>query len=367
MFAPPPGGGGRSYTLDTANPFRNQLEAEFAKGGTALALACKETCQQLFPQLARFYQNMEYSSGYYLKWRREKCICSPDFFDRYFLLRVPEREISEARMQLILSQSGDPQAIRGQLDQLVQEGKIERFTERLEDLAPSLSHDNTSTLLTALFDVGDSLPSEAKMMLDVSPRLRVASTAYRLLKNQIDSAARLETAMRIVTTTTGLTTLVQFIALIQPAKEPSSVPDASRENLFSEEQFHQLRNIALNRIREEAKTSALSKRPDLAMILFRWKDWDSDTEPRQYVAKLANTDEGLLDLLAGFVTIVRSTTGGSYTVLQIPNIRREHIANFINPDSITGRVESIKANRWSQLSPRQQIAVEAFLNPKVSF
>ena len=364
LFAPPPGSGGRSYTLDTANPVRDQLEAEFAKAGIVLAHACKETCQQLFPQLARFYQNMEYSSDYYLKWRREKRICSPNFFDRYFLLRVLSGDISEARLQLILSQSGDKHAIRGQLDQLLQEGKIERFTERLDDLAPSLINDNTSTLLTALFDIGDNLPSEAPKMLDVSPRLRVTFTAYRLLKNQKDSVARLETAIKIAKSTAGLATLVQFIATIQPEKEPSSVPTASREDLFSEEQFRQLRDIALNRIREEAKTSALSKRPDLAMILFRWKDWDSDIEPRKCVAELADSEEGLLDLLVGFVTIVRSTTEGKYTVLNIPNIRRDAIATFIDPDSIVNRVESIKSNRWSQLSQKQKIAVDAFLNPQ---
>ena len=100
------------------------------------------------------------------------------------------------------------------------------------------------------------------------------------------------------------------------------------------------------------------------MILFGWKEWAGDTEPRDYVANLVATEDGLLDFLVGFLSEIRSTTAGSYLERKIPHIRRDAIAHFVDPESLVNRVQSIKANRMNDLTPQQRVAIEAFLNPE---
>ena len=77
--------------------------------------------------------------------------------------------------------------------------------------------------------------------------------------------------------------------------------------------------------------------------------------------RLTVKDEGVLDFLVGMVTEIRS--GGGYSVTRTPNIRRKNVAEFIEPESLVGRVNNIRDQNWESLSQDQQNAVDAFLNP----
>ncbi|MFC2071917.1 hypothetical protein ACFLUU_04270 [Chloroflexota bacterium] len=134
------------------------------------------------------------------------------------------------------------------------------------------------------------------------------------------------------------------------------------EDLLNLSDFMELREIVLNRIRSEAKEGTLSKRPLLGAILFRWRDWVDISESNGYVSELVKTDNGLFDFLVGLVTVVLSIGGGKYSTRRTPEIRREHISQFVDPDSLTGRVVYIKNNKWDELSQEQREAVDAFFH-----
>jgi hypothetical protein len=64
----------------------------------------------------------------------------------------------------------------------------------------------------------------------------------------------------------------------------------------------------------------------------------------------------------GLVTVKLSTGGGRYTIRRTPEIRKEHISPFVDPQSITSRVQYIRDTKWNELSQEQREAVEAFFH-----
>lgn len=354
----------RSYTISSENTVRDSLDALFDNREDILARASKETCKQLFPQLATYYESMGFSPGFSATWRKQKRICSRDYFDRYFYLRVPIHDISDIGMRSMLFDPHDTEAFRIRLEQLTNEDKIGHFLERLEDFAVGLPNDRMQMLLTALFDLGDRLPPQSERMLGVRPRLHVAIVTSRLLRQLDDTTARATIAKEIARSTTGLSTLVLWVSAMEPDEGNGQVPSPSSREILPRGTIDELRSAVLDRIRDEANQSTLSRRSDLSNILFRWRDWAGDAEPKTYVANLVTTDEGLIDLLVGFLSEIRSSGDRSYVERKTPVINRELIARFVEPEPLIDRALSIRAEKMDELSPLQKLAVETFVNPQ---
>lgn len=74
----------------------------------------REIVKQLFPPVA--WALIDSTYGHYHDdggWFRELRLCHPDVFDRYFHLTIPEGDISQAKIDLILSLVGDQEGLVG--------------------------------------------------------------------------------------------------------------------------------------------------------------------------------------------------------------------------------------------------------------
>ena len=336
------------------------LEEQFSRSDPGIEKAVRQTCRHLFPQLASIYENMSYAMSFYADWRKRKRICSREFFDRYFYLSISKREVPEAELRAIVSVASDKEAFSGQLQMLIENGKFKRFLERFEDYLPELSEEAAPLVLGSLFDVGDRLPVHPERFFDIDPQLHIARIAYLLLARNPSKERRAVIAKELANSCSGLTTLIRWVALIEPEEGKNTEVSPLGEDLLELSDFIELREIVLNRIRSEAKKGTLSKRPLLGAILFRWRDWAHVSEPNGYVSELVKTDEGLLDFLVGSVTVMLSTGEGKYGIRRTPTISREHISEFVDPESLTNRVERIKNSKWGELSQEQREAVDAF-------
>ena len=71
------------------------------------------------------------------------------------------------------------------------------------------------------------------------------------------------------------------------------------------------------------------KRDNLTLILYRWRERESETAVTDYIRNLISTREGLLTFLKSFISKVLSTAGNY---------------NDMNPDSISGlySIEEVK-------------------------
>ena len=54
----------------------------------------------LFPKLQALYKNTNYGNDFLSGWRKDLRICSPDFFDTYFKLSIPKKELPQVELNL---------------------------------------------------------------------------------------------------------------------------------------------------------------------------------------------------------------------------------------------------------------------------
>src|SRR5262249_52547251 len=63
----------------------------------------KDIMTRLFPRWASAYGGASYGSDFLPHWRKKLRICSPDVFDRYFMLSISPGEISSGEMRALLT------------------------------------------------------------------------------------------------------------------------------------------------------------------------------------------------------------------------------------------------------------------------
>jgi len=137
---------------------RKEIEAfsqRLLEGVRGSAEHVKETLRLLFPVLESVWGGFVYGSEWYRTWTRQRRICAPEFFDRYFILRLPTDQTSESTIQTILAMREDRDGLRATFVELEGRNLLLATIERLE-AEESLDKLKTPLpYLLALADVSD--------------------------------------------------------------------------------------------------------------------------------------------------------------------------------------------------------------------
>jgi predicted KAP-like P-loop ATPase len=338
---------------------KNELASVFAASGQQYADAMRGMCRELFPPLARIYENTTYSPDYERTWRREKRLCAEDVFDKYFLLGVPEGEIAESEVLMAIENAGNRETFAGVLRGLAVRGLLRRFLERMQDFTDDFALDDTEHIVGALIDIGDDLPPGRTGIFDLGSDIQVVRVIVRLVRRHDNLIDRAEILKRAIETGVGLYAAVKVVSMLTPDEK-------EREPVITESSFEELKDIAVRRIVDAAERDYLRDTSNLGYILFRWGQWTSMDRPKEYVSELVSDDEGLLKFLTGLLGESYSLGFGDYVSKRTWKISREAVAAFIDPDDLVPRAERVKQERWESLSPREKSAIDAFLNPTVN-
>lgn len=315
----------------------------------------KATCRILFPQLDRIYAGWTHDARSEQSWRQGKRICAKEIFDNYFLLGVPMGEISDEEMRTVLARSNDHLSLKEGLDELFDRNLGRRFLDMAEDYLGCIPTQYIEGTILSLFEIEDKIVSEPSVMLGMSADLQAARVIYQLLKQTAEVGTRLQVIKSAINRSPKICSPVYTVSLITPEEDDKSSGRALQELGFSTKELCELHKLCVSKIEEFADSGTLSKSPHLGMILFRWLDWGGESKVKAYVKKLADSDEGVLDLLIGLSTEVLSDSG-RYT-----RIDRNNIAKFIDVSLIDSKVNDNVKPKASQLNPRQKEALEAYL------
>lgn len=339
---------------------RSNGELTEAEGRSEIVEA---TCKVIFPQLGRIYSNVSYVSSTEQTWRQEKRICAKDIFDNYFLLGVPKGEISDEEMRATLARSNNYLSLVEALNELFERKLGRRFLERVEDYLSEVPITNIEETIVALFEIEERVVSEPRVMLGTSADLQTARLVYLLIKRIEEKEKRKQAIINAINRTDKIFLPIYFVVLITPDENgKGSRIEALQELGFSSEDLRELQSLCISKIGASAASSTLSKSPHLGMLLFRWLDWGVEDEVKEYARKLADTDEGVVDLLVGLSSEVLSS-GGRRRV----EINKDNVARFVDINIIERKVNEICETKLDQLNESQKESVEAFLKGKGLF
>ncbi len=111
----------------------------------------EEILKQLFPKVTTGNDDLFY---------RELRVCHVDVFDRYFLLSIPEGDVSQANLDDLLASTNDRKQLVAQFNDFRKRGLLATVLDRLEAYKQQVSIEHAVPFITALFDIGDDLPEE---------------------------------------------------------------------------------------------------------------------------------------------------------------------------------------------------------------
>ncbi len=328
----------------------------------------KEFLIKLFPKLESIYGNNNFDDGWLSVWRRDCRICSPDKFDIFFRLSLPQGEIPQGEIERILSLGNNSESFAQALLNL-EEKKVSKFLERLGDYIQSgtdIPQENIEPIITALMDVGDLLPENDSVFFGTDLPIKLHLIFYKLIHRFESNDERFSIFKRAINKTTrSLATIVYEVSAqeLQHAKGGSNVTPVSKEKqTVNSGQLEELKKIACDKIRSWAKNGKLAKHKYLAYILLKWKEWGQKDEVNNFVNDMIKNDESLIDFITSFLS--KTTSYSSLDSEEKIHWRiDESIKNFVDLKKIKSRIREIfNSPVFAQLEDQKKLTIETFLN-----
>jgi predicted KAP-like P-loop ATPase len=331
-------GRGTALSQDWGDEIRKWVISVTEKLPEARREQVREILKQLFPQIGWALSNYGYGSGFEEGWMRDVRVCHPDVFDRYFQFTIPEGDISQTELEVILSLTGDRQGLVSEFQSLTKRGLVEVALDRLEAYKQEIDLKDAEPFVTAIFDTGDDLPVGGSSSFLIEPAMRAIRVIHWYLKRENDPAKRGDILKRTMTLTSGLYLPILKTSLEYNKQERQSDPDSF---LVNEQGLLDLQRICLEKIRVAAENGILENHPKLLYILYRWREWASPQEPRKWVEDLVSSSDGLLKFLKGCVQQGSASGAGDYAARIYRYIRLQSIEDFVDPEVVEQKVKQI--------------------------
>lgn len=323
----------------------------------------KELLTYMFPQLDAIYSNTIIGEGWFSEWRTKLRICSPDKFETYFRLSLPDNEISEQEIKSIFALSNDPDSFSDALFKLG--NKVIRFLERFEDFTTEFPKENIENVIKVLMNIGDKFPDKQTEFLGYDTPMRILRIIHQLiflfptyherfgiLKRSIENA---EDSLYIAVHEIGVED--QTHGLYNLAKNPSP----KNEWKVNSKQLGTLEQLVCEKIQIWAADGRLIEDEHFIQIIFDWKRWEKD-EALKYVNEIIKEDTGLIIFITNFLTITKKYTITDKVSESITTMKIDDIESFVKIDEIEPRIRGIVSSQdFDQLDEKSQDALKMFL------
>jgi predicted KAP-like P-loop ATPase len=328
----------------------------------------KDFFKRLFPKLESIYGNMNYSSSFMERWRKDCRICSPDNFDTYFSLSLPEGEISQKELNAILSLGNDSGLFAEALLKLNEDGRIVRFLDRLEDYTESdILEENIEPIITALMDTGDLFPENNTGFFGSDTPMKILRICYQFICRFDNRDKRFKIYKHAIgKAEQSLHTIVNEVGVQdqQHGKHGlSETPSPEDKLTLNSDQLEELEKLACKKIESWAEDGRLKKHRKLPSILFSWERWGQKREIDEFVSDMITDDDGLIDFITSFLSKSTSQGVSDYVGKINWRISLKSIEDFIDIKKIEPRIRKIfSSTDVSKLGDREQLAIKAFLD-----
>ena len=335
-------GGGESYNSgrEDREERKRQVEAFVEQAAEPHRLGVRAILRELFPSIDWLLKDQGEGRGFEASWMRNLRICHGDLFERYFAMAVPRGELPVSAIDRLLSVAKDRDEMRRELSTLKDEGRLVDALNRLAAYTSEIDMNTTVPFITALMDVGDSLPTRGAGMFGISPDMTAYFIISDLLMREPDLARRSRLAIDALSATDGLYLPVQVVTLDKGRREKG---DPSSPPLLDEPSWVRARRICLGKIRAAARAGELSS-SNLGHYLWRWRDLAGEAEPKKFANSLVSTVEGTLQLLRGLTQGVRSVKPGSVTMRVAWMIDLKTLEHFVPVAKLRSKLAPLLAD-----------------------
>jgi predicted KAP-like P-loop ATPase len=328
----------RSGAVETNDRLREWIEALCATAAVGFRENVRDVLRQLFPELGRVYANT-YSSGFRDQWRRDCRVCSSEVFDKFFLLAVPEGDVSEVAMRGFVDGLGDLAQTKEFLARTLEDGRARRVLERVQDFTKDLPSTSAASLARTLFDVGDSLRFESRGVFDIVSSWLVPQVIYQCLARVPTEDERRDLLLSSVKNGGALYTLVQETELAQPTDEERRGPPT----FTSQAHWDPIRAAARERLEQAHRDGSLWSVYKLEYVLIVWSRWTTPEAVRAAIDAHIVDDHALVTFLGAFVDNAHSYSLGDKVSRKHVRLSRKNLEGFLDIEAATVRLRTLAA------------------------
>lgn len=311
--------------------------------------------KRLFPKLESIYGNNVFgvAIGSVAEWFTENRICHPERFQLYFQLDISSNDIYPSEIKDILTAVHDEILFKKYINALIEDGRILRFLEILENYTSSETEIPTSAInnvLTILLDEGDKFPSSdsSNLISTESKIVRITYQLYRRILNQADRGHLFLTIADKINN--SLYPLIYSIYLYDQEHGRYGLknnPGPEENRIFSSKDLDLLEQKGLSKIRKWSTAKKLEEHKNLRIILHIWKTWANvwgdKTEVQQYIGDKIKNSDFLIKFIGLYIGIGRTQTGSNYGYTETAYYDLDEFKKFLNGniDAICKQVDKI--------------------------
>jgi predicted KAP-like P-loop ATPase len=324
--------------------------------------------RELFPKFEEARKNISYGWESAQEWKRQRRICSEERFPTYFLLAIPQGSFSRAEMQLIMSRATDPEQFAGELLRLAGEigprgiSRVHPFLKELDLCSGAeVSLDGIPSIFESFLRVGDDLLRREDTVdpWGSDANMHLISRILCNLLRRVANSRRIELLLKVLAGATAIRVAVRLVSILGDEHgKYSGEPLPQEERLFTEVEVAQLEKGALDRIRASAREESLMDTPELPQVLWRWGDWGSVEEVKDWVGEVIKNDQGLVEFLVKFDphdVLGAGMSGGHPTFDYSPG----GFEDFFEPTEVIDRAR--KLEQIGSLEGVELLAVKQFI------
>ncbi|MFP4498893.1 MAG: hypothetical protein ACLFQV_11835, partial [Vulcanimicrobiota bacterium] len=327
-----------------------------------------ELLTRLFPKLDTIYNGTDFDEENISDWRKAGRICTPEIFDTFFRLSIPQGIIPIKTIENILSLAGNPGEFENALLELNREKKIKVFLDRMEDYTgKEIPVIDIPGIIEVLINIGDEFPGEEFGYLGIDTNMRILRITYSLLMRFSTHQERFEIIKNAIKKAVrSINTIVEEVKAQERqhgVTDEDDIPRALEDRTCLEWQLDELKELACEKIRWWAEHGDLAKHRALASILAAWIRWDTPSCVFDFINKITRSDAGLIDFVSAFV--IRVARADNVDTLLDGEWRIElwRIRRFAELDKIEDRLRRVFSYPgFKKLEKKKRIAVRTFLD-----
>jgi len=305
--------------------------------------SAREVLENLFPQLSTGNEGIFF---------RELRVCHPDVFDRYFLLSVPEGDISQADIDALMASTSDRDQLVAQFTELKKRDLLDVALDRLEAYKEEVDIADAVPFISALFDIGDDLPEGKGGMLETGSWMHASRIIRWYLMKEPDLTKRHFSLAEALKISEGLYLPVMTVALETDSQKEGRTPS---ERLLDDKSVEELKALCVDKIRQAAGSGRLIGHSKLGTLLGIWVEWTGPDEPRAWVENLTQSGDGLVAFLEAMTG--KAVSSGTEGTQEIWYVQLKSVERFIDPELLSSRIEKLKPKGKNESQVR---ALKAF-------
>ncbi|GKW16960.1 hypothetical protein PEC301937_29090 [Pectobacterium carotovorum subsp. carotovorum] len=316
----------------------------------------RDALKDLFPPFEWAYGGTHYADGFHRRWLTEKRVCTSRYFPRYFELQTTVGEMSERRFVDFLDATATEDELFAAIAAVEANGLLSSLVARLDESVDRLPSENAAVLLPGMFRLAEKLAGTNSGTFDSSYVAAWRATNWYL--KRIPEDVRGSLALEALRKTEALSVASILIHLSDPSDrnegEGRAFDPVLDLNTVVAMKAEWLRLI---RVRA-ADSDALIAKPDLISLLYRWKDYtDSMDEPREWMMKAIQTDQGFATMVTLLMSRGTSHTYGDRVSTQHNSFNKETIDGFIGIDVAKAKCDAINPAQF----PEHEEALQTLL------